>query len=370
MPGRAAWQDSWVIDPWRFVDADDDLVADFLAGTVETVLELGGWLHPGLTIVAREGHIRLQVDPDIAEGECAVVVPSAAYVPISRVLWSPSDEGLEVDGLIDELTPEQTELLILQVALHNSCGKIPALVDEHPALSRHLSDDMTEAVRAFRPSFRAAFPSAAELFWSNRVFRLPIAAGRPPEPVAVPIIDLFDHMCGGATAQSLDDAFVVNISRPSPSSECFLDYGQERDSIGMAVVYGFADASNPRAHSAPMTVDVPRVGIVEIKARGRSRSGELLAPIVSKTPHGFTISHLTFRADDPARPSRELLQASAWSPEQVDAVVRAVNERNRDLVGRLMNLTRKSVSIAAVTLLEAARAQDTTLLGLSPHNQG
>ena len=62
-------------------------------------------------------------------------------------------------GLVGSLTDAQHELLILQTALHNACRKIPWLVTTHPVLAPALGSDVTDAVRAFRPSFRLRQPS-------------------------------------------------------------------------------------------------------------------------------------------------------------------------------------------------------------------
>lgn len=229
------------IDPWRHVDADDDLVADFLAGTVEVVHEVGGWIHPELRIMARDGY--LWVEADVSDGEPLVHLPAEAFIPISRVTW---DDGstLAFHDEHDELSPVQSELLVLQIALHNACHKLPTLMSTHPAVADDLSDEVIEAVRALKPDFRVEARSTVSMFWSNRVLRIPPKEGAAPEPMALPIVDLLDHRRGGATGTWTGDGFAVTAAHAGRAPGCFLDYGYERDALDFALDYGFVDDSD------------------------------------------------------------------------------------------------------------------------------
>lgn len=343
-----------MINAWHFVDADDDLVADLLAATVEVVFELGGSIHPQTRILARNG--QLSIASDAQDGEPLVHLPAEAFVRIGQVVWSPSADQLESEGLLTELGPAETELLILQTALHNACGKVPWLVDTHPVLASDLSAEVVDAVRAFRPSFRRRQPTPASLFWSNRVFRLPPPGSQLPEPLALPIIDLLDHHHSGATGTWTGSAFTVATQRPTGHA-ALLNYGLRRDAIGMAVVYGFADVDCPVAHSAPIEVEVPGVGVVRVLAKGRDRAGTLLAPVVHDERDVTTISHVTFDAGQPGAAAAALSTAATWSAGLSAAVVDAVAERNVRLLDDLVERTASSHGAAASTLREAALRQ-------------
>lgn len=226
------------VNPWRHVDADDDFVADVLAGTVEAVLEGGGWLHPALQVRVRDGE--LGVVADAAEGEPLIVLPAALLLPITRVTW---DEGelLRFHDVDDALTDEQFALLTMQAALHNALGKVPRLAATHPAIAPDLPDALVAAVRAVKPGFRAEARSAVSLFWSNRVFRIPAAPGLEPEPMALPIVDCLDHRAQGAVGDWTGEAFAVAVAHAGAAPACFLDYGHDRDPLDLALDYGFAD---------------------------------------------------------------------------------------------------------------------------------
>ena len=343
-------------NPWRFVDADDDLVADLLAGTVEAVLDAGGWVHPGARFIAREG--QLSVDCEALVGEPLMRIPRAAFIRIGRVDWADDPDRLAFEGVPDEFGEAETELLYLQTALHNACGKLPWLTRTHPVLAPDLSDAVVDAMRAFRPSFRVDRPTAAGVLWSNRVFRLPMADGGDPEPVAMPLIDLLDHHHAGATASLGEDSFSVSVGRGDSSGEaptaCLLDYGLRRDAIGMAVVYGFADTFCPVAHSAPCTVEVPGVGVVEVLARGRASTGELLPPIIARKGDHLAMSRLTFGDDDAPWDLSDDVELSAV---QRRAIITAVAERNAELLDALRAAASACESASARVVHDAALRQ-------------
>ena len=316
------------VDPWRHVDADDDLVADFLAGAVEAVLEAGGWIHPAARIVVRDGQGHVETMTDVAPDELLLQVPSTCFVRIGRLTWIENDDALAFDSIPEEFDDAEAQLLILQTALHNACGKVPSLLATHPALAPDLHDSVVQAVRAFRPSFRRTRPSAAGLFWSNRVFRVPPAPGAPPEPCAIPLIDMLDHHCAGATGTWTGDGFAVTARIPGGGREAMLDYGLRRDAVGMAVVYGFADTSAVVAHSAPIIVDVRGVGQVSVEGRGRSSDGTLLAPVARRADSGWLLSHLTFDLTDPGSTIRATALAMGVGDADAAAVVDAIAEVN------------------------------------------
>jgi hypothetical protein len=324
------------------IDADDVIVEDLLAGTLELVAELGGWLHPQARIVARDGQLGLHCG---SEDDAPLVhLPREAFVRIGRVTWSHSREGLEVLDIPAEMTDAEAELLMLQVALHNQSGKIPWLVRTHPVLDPLLPDDVIEAVRWFRPSFRLRQPTPASLLWSTRSFRVPVQPSSTPEPAALPIIDLLNHHHSGSTGQLLEVGFAVDVSRPFGTDECALDYGLGRDAIGMAVVYGFADSTAAVAHSAPLVLQVPRVGEVRVAAVGRTRTGQLLPPVVREQDGLLEISHVTFRPGN----------AGQLAARMGASVVEAVAERNLELLAELRRRAQAAPGSAGAAVLAAA----------------
>ena len=156
-------------------------------------------------------------------------------------------------------------------------------------------------------------------------------------------------------------AFSVDVAHAGGEADCWLDYGVQRDAIGMAVVYGFADASAVLAHSAPMDLDVPSLGQVRVLGRGRTVSGELLPAAVVRDGDSWVVSHLTVRDAGREPLVRELHDAAGWSDAQAQEVVAVAAERNGRLLDAIVAAAAGDGSSAAAVLRDAALRQGRVL---------
>ncbi|MFM8155622.1 MAG: hypothetical protein ACKOAF_06050 [Actinomycetes bacterium] len=223
------------------VDADDTLVADLLAGTLEILREAGGFIAPTTRLVERHGQLSIESSAD--DGSPMLRIPRECFVRVDRVTWAEQEGRMVIVEVPDDFGDLETEMLYLQVALHNACGKLEWMTATHPALDPRLPDDLVEAVQQLIPSFRNPMMAATDVLWANRCFRIPMSEGAAPERVLVPVVDLLNHHSRGAVGDWTGDDFEVATSRPFGTHECALDYGMDRDALEMAVVYGFADHS-------------------------------------------------------------------------------------------------------------------------------
>jgi len=338
-----------VLNPWQWCDADDDTVADFLATTVASVIAAGGWLNPAARFVSRAGDV--QVHCDAPEAEPLMALPKAAFLRLRQLSWAPSAGRLQLTGWTE--AAGDPELLFAQIGFHNSCDKIPRIASEHPVLAPELDSQSIDAVRAFRPSFRRHQPDPVSLFWSDRALRI-AAFESEPEPLALPLIDLLNHHPSGAVGTWTGEAFMIDISRPTSSTECFMNYGLQRDAIGMAVVYGFADMASPLAHSAPVSVNTDGVPIT-VLARGRSRDGTLLTPVASMADGAWEVSHLSFSARNPVS---DLAAATGQSDRWCRRVTTEIARANIAAVDALLeSAERHPTSTAHRTLADAGLRQ-------------
>lgn len=332
------------------VDADDPVVGDLLAGMLEVLAEAGGWLHPQARLTCRSGDLGLQCPAD--DGQPLVRIPHAAMIPVGRLRWTATEGALSFPDLPDGLDGAAIELAYLQVALLNQCAKLSRLQGEHPLLAP-MSSGVIDAVRAFRPSFRTQPIDPISLLWSTRCFRLRTRQG-PAEPVVIPIVDLLDHHRGGASGTGTQDAFAVPVGRPRGDDACLLDYGWQRDPIGMAVVYGFADGSCDVAYSAPLRIDGP-AGMIEVRGIGRDGHGRPVPMRAEVDGNLLRISHVGFGpACDPVA---ELMVASGFARAQAQAVIEAVAIANLRLLGDLHDQAMTDPGAAAIVLVGAARHQ-------------
>jgi hypothetical protein len=179
---------------------------------------------------------------------------------VDRVTWAEQDERIVIVDVPEEFTDIETELLYIQVSLHNACEKLAWMRRTHPALDPSLPEDLVEAVQQLIPSFRNPLMAATDVLWANRCFRIPLEPGQPSERVLIPVIDMLNHDAAGATADWTGEEFQVATHKPFGTTECALNYGSERNALEMAVVYGFA----PETAAAMAMTDSIRKAAAEI----------------------------------------------------------------------------------------------------------
>ena len=225
------------------VDAESAVVADLLAGTLEIIREAGGFVAPTTRLIERSGQLSITSTAD--HDSPMLEIPRECFVRVDRVNWAEQEGRMVIVEVPDEFTDIEIEMLYLQVALHNACGKLEWMQRTHPSLDPHLPNDLVDAVRQLIPSFRNPMMAATDVLWANRCFRIPLAEGHEPERVLIPIVDLLNHHPDGATAEWTGEGFEVSTSKPFGTHECALDYGMNRNALEMAVVYGFADETAP-----------------------------------------------------------------------------------------------------------------------------
>ena len=232
------------------VDAESPLVADLLAGTLEIIREAGGFIAPTTRLIERHGQLSLESTAD--DGSPLLRIPRECFVRVDRVTWAEQDGRMVIVDVPEEFSDVETEMLYLQVALHNACGKLEWMQRTHPSLDSALPGDLVDAVRALIPSFRNPMMAATDVLWANRCFRIPMVDDAPLERVLIPVVDLINHHTSGAVGDWTGEDFVVGTSKPFGTNECALDYGMNRDALEMAVVYGFADdtAQTSRLYNA------------------------------------------------------------------------------------------------------------------------
>lgn len=322
-----------MIDPWRWCVSDDEVVADFLAASIQSLIESGGWIHPAARFVAHSGELHVECDAE--EGAPLIRMPAAAMLPVTRVRWTTGSDRLTMTDLIDWPHTADRASLLTQIGLHNSCAKIPRLSVTHPSASKNLSESVISAVRALRPSFRTRPMSPAEIFWATRTFRLAVF-DETAEPVALPLIDLLNHHPRGSVGQWHDGSFTVTVRRPTDSAECFLDYGMNRDALDTAVVYGFADTTTTIAHSAPLTITTTEEHsgstVIQIVDAGRRAGGSLVPLRAQFVDDAWVLNRFTFGIDD----APDALASATGQPVLwCENVVAAIAQANIDLLNEL-----------------------------------
>ncbi len=225
------------------VDCESALVADLLAGTLEVVRENGGFIAPTTRLIERAGQLSVTSTAD--DDSPLFRIPRECFVRVDRVTWAEQEDRMVIVDVPEEFTDVETEMLYLQVALHNACDKLAWMNRTHPALDPTLPEDLVNAIQSLLPSFRNPMMAATDVLWANRCFRIPFSDDLQPERVLIPLVDLLNHHALGAVADWTGEDFMITTRKPFGTSECALDYGMQRTALEMAVVYGFFDPGAP-----------------------------------------------------------------------------------------------------------------------------
>ena len=246
------------------VDADSALVADLLVGTLEIIREAGGYVCPTTRLIERDGQLSVTSTAD--DGSLLFRIPRECFVRVDRVTWAEQDDRLVIVDVPEEFTDIETELLYIQVALHNACGKLAWMRGAHPALDPSLPEELVAVVQELIPSFRNPQMAATDVLWANRCFRIPLDTDSQPERVLIPVVDLLNHHRDGAVADWSGEDFGVTTLKPFGTNQCALNYGMNRNALEMAVVYGFIDGVlNPGDRA-----NYPSGTLTEIEQRARA----------------------------------------------------------------------------------------------------
>ena len=91
------------------IDADDPLVGDLLAGTIELVREAGGFIAPTTRLVERAG--QLSIESSAVAGEPLLRIPREAFVRVDRVEWSQDGDRIVIVAGLPFGTPGATNML-------------------------------------------------------------------------------------------------------------------------------------------------------------------------------------------------------------------------------------------------------------------
>lgn len=408
-----------MIDPGSFVDAESSDVGSILTEMTRLVIDRDGALHPGLRMVERSGELTVFCSDHAgtATDQPLFDVPRELLIPVDGAAWVASDQMLVLAEPPPGLTALQRDALDLHIALYNATGKLPWAMSSHPRLALRGEPEAVAAIKQVRPGFdvagtgqRASEAPAADVFLGTRVFGLPPAAaadkleraadpaaaaaavaatraaagpagssadGSPDSPrqrVLMTLIDLLNHHPRGASYRVDARAMTPAVARPTGTDECFAHYGHRRDTLDLALNYGYLDTATDFIHCVPLDLDVAGFGAVRVGGARRRPVNPLDPPQVTVDSELLSLSHITFQRARPDRwqtAVRMAVQATALqrgapmgrAQVAADAVVSAIVEAQRDA---LVRVGEAAAAIAAGNAAAAliARAAEFQVVGL------
>jgi len=269
-------------------------------------LQHGAEWHPELQINICNGEMSLSL-PKHSLGEL-IRIPTHLFIPISEAQWIPSPDTLILGQADGRTSPLQRELIRLQINLYNATNKLACWSNRNPLSTLVSQPALCTQLLHLKPSYKSLISSAnaAEGFLRTRGLHW---VGPPPfengTTVLLPIVDFLNHHQGGAGFTISDHGVSATVAQPTNTTECFAHYGGSRDTLELALNYGYFDMSTEIANSLYIELrgrDSAKVIVGDNCRLGATHSER--APLLKAAKNSIWISHFQWQHH---RPQMEMI---------------------------------------------------------------
>lgn len=214
-----------------------------------------------------------EADPDTP----LMVIPEECLSPVEEVDLALDGDDLVIRDIRGDWSPTRREMFECMIALYNMGGKIAAFRAtspkvaflDHPELQARLLGAHTDQLLiGLRDEYQRG---GADLVAINGFLRSRTAGHRSPATgesyrCLTSFIDLLNHDLAGAPYQSVPLGKQVMEAKCVPGSDqCFAQYGIH-GALDTYIIYGFVDIRAGLVRSAPITIELPELGNIEILA--------------------------------------------------------------------------------------------------------
>lgn len=341
-------------------ECDNSAVESLLATIVSAAVENGG--HVAHQVIFREqaGELSVHRDPArlvYSDPPSLLAITLPTLTPVAQGNWQLKDDQLTVQphGSASDLT---AQMLRLHADLYNTCGKPRWYLENHPEAALTEDHPALPLIHSLRPWF--ALSRGPYGFLKTRI--LDHRGSGSSVEVLLPMLDSLNHHPSGGRFLYNAERMQVRELHPTGTTECLANYGGlPRDALDQALEHAFVDTDTKHANSAPLSLEVPTLGVLSVgMLRGKKLSG-LNPPAVQRTERGLRLSHLTFHADNADRtlvPLRMVFTSLGMTDPETLAVqtLQSAVEGNKDLLTALQ-ATLNGQSPVEVLLYQAVERQ-------------
>jgi hypothetical protein len=240
----------------------------------------GATFDDDLVIKCVDGTLSVEAPPD-SVGKILIRLPCDCLVPVELFQFSVADDNIVMSSHEEALAPECVMRMEALLELYNLCDKLARhrrtspwpLLASHPEFPEHIMRRLpSDLIGMFKKFVESGNYDDLMLdsFFHTRPYDYRESEKAPPFPVLMPVIDFMNHDLRGAPVQledQTDNGGILTIKRsvpvPGTGNECFAFYGLY-DCFDTWLSYGFIDENAPIVRSIPMTIDLPRLGTIEL----------------------------------------------------------------------------------------------------------
>ena len=320
-------------------ECDNSAVESLLATIVSAAVENGGQVADQVIFREQAGELSVHRDPArLADYDppklLAITLPT--LTPVAQGNWQ-----LEGDQLTVQPRESASDLTALMLRLHadlyNMCGKPAWYLQNHPEAAFTDDHPALPLIRCLRPGFTLSRGPYG--FLKTRI--LDHRGSGSSVEVLLPMLDSLNHHPSGGRFLYNTERMQVRELHPTGSTECLANYGGlPRDALDQALEHAFVDTDTNYANSAPLNLEVPTLGVLDIGLLRGKKVSVLNPPSVQRTAQGLRLSHMTFHADHADRtvvPLRMILASLGVADPETMALeaVQSAVDSNEDLLSAL-----------------------------------
>lgn len=272
------------------VEATTPGVEEVVTRIAHEVTNLGGVIDSHLVVAEHEGHVTLG-SAEGHEGRRFISLPFDSLIPVGDLVWESTPDVALADGA-DSLSVAQRTLLALHIELWNITAKMERFRSTHPKVAAANDAHLLGQIQRLRPTFTPADSTDAML--RTRTFGLRRGADAQRQSVIMPILELADHHPDGAPYRTNAGRLESDYRFVDETRIAYVRYGPWRDAMDLACLYGFSSNATLFFVSAPIRIDLGRLGSLTVLREGHRGS----SPHWQADEGGLSVDYLPLHVHD------------------------------------------------------------------------
>jgi hypothetical protein len=287
----------------RCVTVEPGEIREILTQIVAEILSKGAWLNPDLRIVASDSGFGIQCVRSALVNKLLIKVPAKCLLPIHQFEMSYQDGTIQLIRGGGKVTKTRRRLMELTIAFYNASGKVESFASNSPEITLGRDHPLTLRLGSGNgfadPSgTRPATPSKAlddntlklEQFLGSRTYGTRFGSLRS---VLIPILDLINHhpMGAGFNEGAAGKFISVDVNHPlQESAECWVNYGNNKDTLDFFRYFHFVPLHVPHVFSIPTVLSPTSSSFIYINRGYREHPfGE--SHFIKKLPPRLTLEN-------------------------------------------------------------------------------
>lgn len=323
------------------IDSDSPDIQKSMERIYDLVKNNGAKLHENLAMVSKSGELHVEIRGPGKENDLIIDIPDDLLISTKNLSWSLNGDALECDTSNDSLSSTQKSIAEEITTLYNLTDKIKWHKKSCPWLILRPYQDVIDHLFDNPDSFQHKGPyieylkgksdTKEEDFICDSFIKTRGLGRKDPEnkdydQKIMPVVDYMNHNYHGSPFSFTvpkDGKANLRLFNRQPylhSRECFAFYNR-LDSLDCYFNYMFADADVPFVRSIPMTLDIEKVGQLQILGLSGMISAKKVPSQLKDLKH--FMPQLT-RPDDNKMQISHLLISNFPAPHAMRRVLRTV----------------------------------------------